>query len=98
MREVLGADNPWLPVRTTKGQKPPLIPSLMKGDVIEYQRPLGFPDRTNDRTPANAGSCPETSLNTAGPDVADTMQNHLLETDALISNKARTLCQDAGCP
>jgi len=98
VRNVLGALNPWLPVRVTKGQRPPLIPSISGNDVVEYQRPWAFPDRTNDRDPNKAGNFLETPLTVAGPYPTDTMPDQLLETGAPISNTARKLYEDAGCP
>jgi len=98
VRNVLGALNPWLPVRVTKGQRPPLIPAIIGDDVVEYQRPWGFPDRTNDRNQNRAGNFLETPLTVAGPYPTDTMPDQLLETNAPISNTARQLYEDAGCP
>jgi hypothetical protein len=95
VRDVLGALNPWLPVRVTKGQNPPGIVHPT-GDVVEYQRPWAFPDRTND--PNNAGNYLETPLTVAGPYPTETMPDQLLETGAPVSNPARKLYEDASCP
>jgi hypothetical protein len=99
VRNALGAINPWLPVRVTRGQKPPGILSIFTGnDVVEYQRPWAFPDRTNDPDPKKAGNYLETPLTVAGPYPTDTLPDHLLEINAPISNTARKLYEDAGCP
>jgi hypothetical protein len=95
IRDPLGAYNPWLPVRTTKGQTPPAFAS---GGVVEFQRPWGFPDRTNDPDPAKAGNYLEGPVTTAGPYQKDAMPDHLLATDAAASNAARTKYEGAGCP
>lgn len=99
VRNVLGALNPWLPVRVTKGQRPPgIFSGFLGNDVVEYQRPWAFPDQTNDRNPNNAGNYLETPLTIAGPYPTDTMPDQLLETGMPISNSARKLYEDAGCP
>ncbi len=99
VRNVLGAPNPWLPIRATRGQSPPGILSVFTGnDAVEYQRPWGFPNRTNDRNPELAGNYLETPLTVAGPYQTDTMPHALLGTGSPISNLARKLYEYAGCP
>jgi hypothetical protein len=99
VRDVLGAPNPWLPVRAIKGQPiPGLINKALGDDVVEYQRPWGFPERTNDPNPANAGNRIELPCTIAGPYPTDAMPDRLLNTNGVISNPARQLYQDAGCP
>jgi hypothetical protein len=99
IRQEPGAPYPWLPVRTTKGQKPPGILSRFTGnDEVEYQRPWGYPDRTNDPNPRNAGNYLETPLSTAGPYLTNTMPHELLTKVRPVSNQARTLYEGAGCP
>jgi hypothetical protein len=99
VRDVLGADNPWLPVRVTKGQKPPGIFSLFTGnDVDEYQRPWAFPDRTNDPNAKQAGNYLETPLTIAGPYLTDTLPHSLMALGSPVSNPARSLYEAAGCP
>jgi hypothetical protein len=99
IRDVLGAPSPWLPVRTTKGQKPPGIFSRFSGnDEVEYQRPWAFPDRTNDPDPKKAGNYLELPLSIAGPYLKDAMPHELVSTTRPISNTARTLYEGAGCP
>jgi hypothetical protein len=98
---VLGAKNPWLPVRVPAGEPAPVIPKVTSDDpdpVVEFLRPWGFPDRTNSKIPTNTGNWLETPLTVAGPYPTDTMPNQLLTTIGPISNPARTLYQDAGCP
>ncbi len=98
-RDVLGAPSPWLPVRTTKGQKPPGLFSRFTGnDEVEYQRPWAFPDRTNDPDPKKAGNYLERPLSIAGPYLTDSMPHELITTFRPISNEARTLYEGAGCP
>lgn len=98
LRDPHGALNPWLPVRMTKGQKPPGFGALSGNDVVEYQRPWGFPDRTNDPDPKKAGNYLEAPLTTAGPYLENTMPDQLLATNANASNAARLLYEGAGCP
>ena len=99
VRDVLGAPNPWLPIRTIKCQPiPSLFGKALGDDVVEYQRPWGFPDRTNDPTPANAGNYIELPFTIAGPYPTNTTPDLLLDTTGLISNPARQLYQEAGCP
>lgn len=98
IRDPLGALNPWLPVRVTKGQKPPGFGAISGNDVVEYQRPWAFPDRTNDSDPQKAGNYLEAPLTTAGPYQKDAMPDELLATGAAASNLARVLYELAGCP
>src|SRR3984885_9612808 len=98
LRDPLGAPNPWLPVRVTKGQSPPAFGKLMDNDVIEYTRPWGFPDRTNDPDAKKAGNHLETPLTTAGPYRQNVMPDQLLATSALASNMARVFYELSGCP
>lgn len=95
IRDPLGAHNPWLPIRTTKGETPP---AFAGGDVVEFQRPWGFPDRTNDPDPTKAGNYLEGPVTTAGPYPQEAMPDHLLATHAGASNAARTKYEGAGCP
>ena len=95
----MGALNPWLPVRSIPGQPiPSLIGKALGDDVVEYQRPWGFPDRTNDPIPAKAGNYIELPFTIAGPDPTNTTPDLLLNTTGLLSNPARQLYQDAGYP
>jgi hypothetical protein len=98
LRDPVGALNPWLPIRVTKGQKPPGFGAISGNDAVEYQRPWGFPDRTNDPDPQKAGNYLEAPLTTAGPYAQNTMPNELLATGAAASNRARALYETAGCP
>ncbi|MCJ1243056.1 hypothetical protein MMC30_000252 [Trapelia coarctata] len=98
VRNVLGAPNPWLPIRVPTGETEPGIFSPAGNDVAEYQRPWGFPDKNNSKNPAHAGNYLETPLTTAGPYKTDTMPNQLLTLTEPASNTARTLYQGAGCP
>ncbi|WP_170133107.1 zinc dependent phospholipase C family protein [Arthrobacter livingstonensis] len=98
LRDPIDALNPWLPVRTTKGQKPPNFGGIANDDAVEYQRPWAFPDRTNDPDPKKAGNYLEAPLTAAGPYPQDTMPNRLLSTTAPTSNAARVDYEGAGCP
>lgn len=98
VRDVLGAPNPWLPVRTAPGTNPPVLSNALFGDnVVEYLRPWGFPEKNNETSAYRAGNFLETPLTVAGPYPKNTMPDHFLHTDGFISNHARTLYQDAGC-
>lgn len=97
VRDVLGAKNPWLPVRVMKGQKPPGILAL-GDDVVEYLRPWGFPDRINDNNPRQNGNYLETPLTVAGPYPTDTMPHDLLYSASPVSNQARVLYELSQCP
>jgi hypothetical protein len=104
VRDVLNALNPWLPVRVTKGQKPPqlLINLNPEDDVVEYQRPWGFPNQTNDRDPAIDGNYLETPLTVAGPYPTSTMPHTILQTGSPtitpISNTGRGQYELADSP
>ena len=102
VREVLGAPNPWLPVRVAKGETPPTIAGLIaqagSEDVDEFQRPWGFPDKNNDKDPNKAANFLETPLTYAGPFVTNTQPHELLQTSLPASNIARVYYEDAGCP
>jgi len=99
VRNVLGDANPWLPVRSVNDEQPPIIPNKSReDDVVEYQRPWAFPDRTNSRDPQKAGNFLEMPTTTAGPYPTNTMPDNLLGVDTMISNTARKLYEDAGCP
>ena len=98
IRNVLGAPNPWLPVRVNKGKRPPVIAGALTGDVVEYQRPWAFPNRNNCRNEARAGNYLEQPLTTAGPYATGTKPDQILRTTAVASNKARILYEQAGCP
>ena len=87
VRNPKSADYPWLPVRTTESC-----------DVVEFQRPWAFPDRTNDRNPAKAGNYVETALTAAGPYPQETKPPALLRTDGPASNRLRVDYESAGCP
>jgi hypothetical protein len=98
LRDPLHALNPWLPVRVTKGQKPPGFALSSSNDVVEYQRPWAFPDRTNDPDPNKAGNYLEAPLTTTGPYPQNTMPDQLLATNGSASNSARVYYEQAGCP
>jgi len=86
-REVLGAPNPWLPVREVNGPT-----------VVEFQRPWTFPDQNNSKNLKTAGNYIETPDTFAGPYPVNTMPNRLLDIDKPVSNSARKLYEDANCP
>jgi hypothetical protein len=93
VRDTIDAEFPWLPVRETKTSK---VGSGRK--VVEYQRPWGFPDRTNDRDDQKAGNHLEAPLTLGGPYATNTMPDQLLSTGAPASNAGRSAFERAGCP
>ena len=98
VRNVLGAPNPWLPVRVTKGKRPPIIAGALTGDVVEYQRPWAYPNRNNCHNEARAGNHLEQPLTTAGPYATGVKPDKILGTTNVASNTARVLYENAGCP
>ena len=98
VRNVLGAPNPWLPVRVNKDKRPPLIAGALTGDVVEFQRPWAFPNVNNCRNPTRNGNYLEGGQTTAGPYATGTRPHQILGTTGPASNAARSLYQQAGCP
>ena len=98
VRDPLAALTPWLPIRVTKGEKPPTFSAASAGSVVEFQRPWAYPDRTNDRDSTKAGNYLEAPLTTAGPYPRETLPVQLLATDGTASNAARAKYEAAGCP
>ena len=98
LRDPLTAPNPWLPVRTTKGQPPPTFSNANGDNVVEFQRPWGYPDRTNDKNSALAGNYLENPLTTAGPYPQNATPDQLLATTGTANNAARTQYEAAQCP
>lgn len=86
-REVLGAPNPWLPVREVNGTH-----------VVEFQRPWAFPNQNNSRDPKANSNFLETPLTIAGPYLINTKPHSLLDTDKSASNDVRKAYEDAQCP
>ncbi len=100
-----GRAYPWLPVRPTRRPlKPGEVQTTAPGsapffsDVVEFQRPWGFPDKTNDRSPARAGNHIETPQTVPGPYPQDTMPTVLFGTDGPASNRMRLDYERSGCP
>jgi hypothetical protein len=92
---------PWLPVRPTKsfdGQTTAEGSFPFYSDVVEFQRPWGFPDRTNDRDPEKAGNSIETPQTVPGPYPQDSMPTVLFGTGGPASNRMRLDYQGADCP
>jgi len=92
---------PWLPVRPTRqyeGQTTAEGSFPFHSDVVEFQRPWGFPDKTNDRDPAKAGNYIETPQTVPGPYPQDAMPEVLFRTDGPASNRMRVDYEGAGCP
>jgi hypothetical protein len=87
IRNPKSGDYPWLPVRMTG-----------KHDAVEFRRPWGFPDRTNDPDPTRAGNLVETPATTAGPYPLGTTPPTLLGTDGPANNRLRFDYEEAGCP
>jgi len=98
VRKVLGAKNPWLPVRGVTGEPLPSIRSPAGFDLVEFLRPWAFPDKTNSHDPQKAGNFLEMPTTIAGPYPTDTMPNDLLVATGATSNAARKLYECAGCP
>ncbi|KAF3930330.1 hypothetical protein ABW19_dt0205551 [Dactylella cylindrospora] len=97
VRDVLGDENPWLPIRVNSDKKGS-APTFSSGGVVEYQRPWAFPDRNNCNNISRAANFIEMPETIAGPYVTGTMPNEILGTSGLISNAARMLYETAGCP
>jgi hypothetical protein len=98
VRDVMRAKNPWLPVRLTPGEKPAPLGLRWISDVDEFQRPWAFPDRNNNPKSNEAGNYLEGPLTVAGPYATDTLPHEMFGVSSPISNDARVLFQDAGCP
>jgi hypothetical protein len=104
MRNPKGGDGkayPWLPVRPTRraaGQTTAEGSFPFYSDVVEFQRPWGFPDKTNDLNPARAGNTVETPVTVPGPYPQDAMPTVLFSTDGPASNRMRLDYELAGCP
>jgi hypothetical protein len=98
VRDVMSAPTPWLPVRVAKGEKPAPFGARSAGDIDEFQRPWGYPERTNNPDPAKAGNELEGPLTIPGPYVTDTLPHEMLNVNAPISNVVRVQYQDVGCP
>lgn len=91
---------PWLPVRPTRrsaGQTTS-APGIFGSDVVEFRRPWGFPDRTNDPDPQQAGNTVETPQTVPGPYPRDAMPTLLLARDGPADNRMRFDYETAGCP
>lgn len=92
---------PWLPVRPTRsytGQKTGEGSFPFYSDVVEFQRPWGFPDKTNDRDPKKAGNYIETPQTVPGPYPQDAVPTVLFETDGPANNRMRFDYERSGCP
>jgi hypothetical protein len=107
MRNPKGGDGkayPWLPIRPTRRPEPlPQFTSEGSGfpfysDVVEFQRPWGFPDKTNDSNPKRAGNYIETPETVPGPYPQDAMPTLLFGTDGPASNRMRLDYERANCP
>ena len=55
VRNPKSADYPWLPVRGGSTPLQSLLGVAKPTDVVEFRRPWGYPDRTNDPDPERAG-------------------------------------------
>jgi len=92
---------PWLPVRPTRtyaGQRTGAGSFPFYSDVVEFHRPWGFPDKTNDRDPAKAGNYIETPQTVPGPYPQDALPTVLFQTDGPASNRMRADYEGSGCP
>ncbi|KAJ6263845.1 hypothetical protein Dda_2417 [Drechslerella dactyloides] len=97
IRDVLGAPNPWLPVRVNVDRYA-TRPKLSSLGVVEYQRPWAFPDRNNCNNINRAANYLETPQTIAGPYPTGMLPNEFLATNKIASNTARVLFENAGCP
>ena len=92
---------PWLPVRPTKSyphQKTDAGSFPFYSDAVEFQRPWGFPDKTNDPDAKNAGNEIETPPTVPGPYPQDAIPTVLFNTDGPASNRMRVDYEGARCP
>src|SRR5216683_3084005 len=92
---------PWLPVRPTKtfpGQTTAKGSFPFFSDVVEFQRPWGFPAKTNDPDPAKAGNYVETPQTVPGPYPRDAMPTILFERNGPADNRMRYDYQISNCP
>ena len=93
---------PWLPVRPTQkyaGQTTSeTYGANVFSDVVEFQRPWGFPDTTNDRDPSKAGNYIETPQTHPGPYPQDAMPTVLFQTDGPADNRMRFDYERSNCP
>ncbi len=92
---------PWLPVRPTKTSStqttaPGSFPFY--SDVVDFQRPWGFPGKTNDKDPKKAGNSIETPQTVPGPYPQDVMPTVLFQTDGPANNRMRLDYEHAQCP
>ena len=92
---------PWLPVRPTRkydGQKTGAGSPPFNSDVVEFQRPWGFPDKTNDPDLTKAGNYIETPQTVPGPYPQDAIPTVLFSLDGPASNRLRYDYEGSGCP
>jgi hypothetical protein len=96
-----GRAYPWLPVRPTRRQ---VGQTTSEGsgfpfysDVVEFQRPWGFPDKTNDSNPARAGNHIETPQTVPGPYPQDALPTVLFASDGPANNQMRFDYEGSRC-
>jgi hypothetical protein len=95
MRNPKGGDGhyPWLPIRPTKTRQGQTTfepsGSIFGSDAVEFRRPWGFPNKTNDRDPKKNGNYVETPDTIAGPYPMDQTPTVLFKTDGPGNNRAR---------
>lgn len=92
---------PWLPIRPARqydGQLTGEGDFPFFSDLVEFQRPWGFPDKTNDSDLAKAGNYVETPQTVPGPFPQDAIPTVLFQTDGPASNRMRFDYEAAGCP
>ncbi|MBK6439584.1 MAG: zinc dependent phospholipase C family protein [Candidatus Microthrix subdominans] len=88
LRNPKGGDGgyPWLPIRPTKtrsGQTTATGSFPFDSDVIEFMRPWGYPDKTNDSDPQRSGNTIETPATIATPYGQDEMPTVLFRGRAV---------------
>lgn len=92
---------PWLPVRPTEqydGQTTGEGSFPFYSDVVEFQRPWGFPDKTNDSDPKKSGNYIETPQTVPGPYPQDAIPTILFELNGPANNRMRSDYESSGCP
>jgi len=97
VRDTLHEPFPWLPVRSAPDVSPPAI-NLNRDNIVEFVRPWSYPEKNNESSTKRDGNFLEGPLTVAGPYPTNTMPNEIINGIRPISNVARVLYENAGCP